>query len=103
MMFCRQFGAEYDRRGFARFGKRYGLVRRACRVDGYRRRTRFENAKVGHTPLGHVMRTQYDTAVRAYAIRRKEPGGSQRQLVYVLIGVLLLSPVSLYTHRNSGG
>ena len=44
------------------FAKCDDLVDRACRIDRDGGRTGFENAEIGHSPFGHVVREQNDAA-----------------------------------------
>ena len=59
----------------------HDLVDRARRVDRDRRRARFQNAEIGHSPFGHIVRKQDDAVALLDAFVGKETRGAQASVL----------------------
>ncbi len=96
------FGRDDDRRRFAGLGERDDLGDRARRIDRDRGRSCFEDAEIGHSPFGHVVREQNDAFIGADTVFGEETRRPHRQFADIVERVLLLAAVSLDPHRDAG-
>src|SRR4029078_12454031 len=78
------------------------LSGRTFRIARNARRARFEDAEIAHATLGRVAADQHDAGAALDALAREKSGDARRKLAQIGVRVLLLSPVALDAHCDSG-
>src|SRR5687767_5006202 len=74
---------------------------RAFRIAWDTRGACLQHAEVSHAPFGRVAADEHHAVAMLNAFARKKSSDARREFAQVGIGVLLLAPISLDTHRDT--